>query len=84
VPFWDALFAYSFPVVVSMMPFYMLGGFGVYEGSIAFGLHLVGVPLETSMAIGVLLHVTELLFVVIPAPFGLHLRSRNAPNVASH
>jgi glycosyltransferase 2 family protein len=83
VPFWDALFAYSFPVVASMMPFYMLGGFGVYEGSIGFGLHLVGVPLESSMAIGVLLHVAELLFVVIPAPFGIDLRSAKAPDVSS-
>jgi uncharacterized membrane protein YbhN (UPF0104 family) len=71
VPFWDAVFAYSFPVVASMTPFYMLGGFGVYEGSIGFGLHLIGVPLATSMAAGVFLHITELLFVVLPAPFGL-------------
>jgi uncharacterized membrane protein YbhN (UPF0104 family) len=43
--FFDSVFAYSFPVVISMMPFFMLGGFGVYEGSIGLGLNLVGVPL---------------------------------------
>jgi uncharacterized membrane protein YbhN (UPF0104 family) len=75
VSFWDALFAYSFPVIVSMTPFYMLGGFGVFEGSIGFGLHLVGVPLELGMAAGVLLHVAELLFVVVLAPLGIELRS---------
>ena len=83
IPFWDVLFAYSFQVIASMMPFYMLGGFGVYEASLGFGLHLVGVPLDTSMAIGVLLHITELLFVVVLAPFGIDLRSSNAPDVTS-
>jgi uncharacterized membrane protein YbhN (UPF0104 family) len=73
-PFWDALFAYSFPMIASMTPFYMLGGFGVFEGSIGFGLHLVGVPLEVGMAGGVLLHVAELLFVALLAPFGMELR----------
>jgi uncharacterized membrane protein YbhN (UPF0104 family) len=75
VPIWDAIFAYSFPTIASMTPFYMLGGFGVYEGSFATGLHLVGVPLNSAIASGLALHVAELIFVLSLAPVTL-LRSR--------
>jgi uncharacterized membrane protein YbhN (UPF0104 family) len=74
VPFPDAIFAYSFPNIASMTPFYMLGGFGVYEGSFGMGLHLTGVPLGTAMASGLVLHVAELLFVLGLAPIALLLR----------
>jgi uncharacterized membrane protein YbhN (UPF0104 family) len=80
LPVFDCVFAYSFPVVVSMMPFYMLGGFGVFEGSIGVGLNLVGVPLGPAMAAGLALHVAELLFILVPGPLtllpGLWSRSR--------
>lgn len=74
VGLWDGLFAYSFPMIASMTPFYMLGGFGVFEGSIGFGLSLVQVPLRVAMAAGILLHIAELVFVILPAPFGLAFR----------
>jgi len=74
IGFWDGLFAYSFPMIASMTPFYMLGGFGVFEGSIGFGLSLVGVPTQVAMSAGLLLHIAELVFVVLPAPLGLALR----------
>ena len=80
VPFWDGLFAYSFPMIVSMTPIYMLGGFGVFEGSIGFGLHLVGVPTPIAMAGALLLHVSELTFVTALAPLGLRVaRNSGAP-----
>jgi glycosyltransferase 2 family protein len=69
--FFDCVFAYSFPVVASMMPFFMLGGFGVYEGSLGMGLRLVGVPLSLATAASLALHVAELLFIVLPAPLTL-------------
>ena len=71
IGFWNALFAYSFPMIASMTPFYMLGGFGVFEGSIGMGLHLAGIPLGLAMSAGLLLHIAELVYVVLPAPFGL-------------
>lgn len=71
LPFFDAVFAFSFPVVASMMPFYMLGGFGVFEGSIGVALTLVGVPLGTAMAAGLAVHVADLLFILLPAPLTL-------------
>jgi uncharacterized protein (TIRG00374 family) len=74
VPIADAIFAYSFPNIASMTPFYMLGGFGVYEGSFGMGLHLTGVPLGTAMASGLVLHVAELIFVLGLAPIALLLR----------
>lgn len=76
VGFWDGLFAYSFPMIASMTPFYMLGGFGVFEGSVGVGLNQVGVPLSTAMAAGVVLHVAELLFVTLPVPLLWMLRDR--------
>jgi uncharacterized membrane protein YbhN (UPF0104 family) len=81
VPFFDGVFAYGFPVIVSMMPFFMLGGFGVYEGTIGIGLSLIGVPLGLATAAGVALHVLELLFVLVPGPLTLvpRLWSRRAP-----
>jgi uncharacterized protein (TIRG00374 family) len=69
--FWDALFAYSFPMIASMTPLYMLGGFGVFEGSIGMGLHLVGIPLGVAMSAGLLQHIAELVYVILPTPFGL-------------
>jgi len=74
VPVADAVFAYSFPNLASMTPFYMLGGFGVFEGTFGMGLHLVGVPLEVAMASSLVLHVAELLFVLGLAPVALLLR----------
>ncbi len=71
LPVFDCVFAYSFPVVVSMLPIYMLGGFGVFEGSIGVGLNLVGVPLSTALAAALALHVAELMFILIPAPLTL-------------
>jgi glycosyltransferase 2 family protein len=61
----DALFAYGFPVIASMTPIYMFGGFGVYEGSVGAGLTMVGVAMGPALASGVLLHAAELAFVVI-------------------
>lgn len=75
IPVADAVFAYSFPTIASMTPFYMLGGFGVYEGSIGVGLRLVGVELGRAMAAGLALHVAELLFVLGLAPVTLLLRA---------
>jgi uncharacterized membrane protein YbhN (UPF0104 family) len=71
LPFFDCMFAYGFPVIISMMPFYMLGGFGVFEGTIGVGLNLVGVPLGLATAAGLALHVAELLFIVVPGPLTL-------------
>lgn len=68
LPFPDAIFAYSFPTVASMTPFYMLGGFGVYEGSFGVGLHLAGVPDNVAVASALMLHVVELLFVISLSP----------------
>lgn len=84
VPFADAVFAYSFPNIASMTPFYMLGGFGVYEGSFGMGLHLAGVPLRSALASGLVLHVAELVFVLGLAPIALLLRTREPapPQVA--
>jgi len=78
--FWDALFAYSFPVIASMTPVFMLGGFGVFEGSMGAGLHLVGVPLKVAMSAALLLHIAELIYVIVPAPFGLNVRSKATPD----
>jgi len=75
VPIGDAVFAYSFPTIASMTPFYMLGGFGVYEGSFGAGLHLAGVPLSRAMASGLALHVAELVFVLSLAPVALLIRA---------
>lgn len=71
LPFFDAVLAYGFPVVASLMPFFMLGGFGIYEGSIGVGLSLVHVPLGPAMAAGLALHVAELLYILLPGPFTL-------------
>jgi uncharacterized membrane protein YbhN (UPF0104 family) len=71
LPFFDCVFAYSFPVIISMMPFYMLGGFGVYEGTLGVGLNLIGVPLGLATAASLALHVAELSFIVLPAPLTL-------------
>jgi uncharacterized membrane protein YbhN (UPF0104 family) len=82
LPFFDCVFAYSFPVIISMMPFYMLGGFGVFEGTLGVGLNLIGVPLGLATAASLALHVAELSFIVLPAPLTLlpRLWSRSTPN----
>lgn len=67
----DCVFAYSFPVLVSMMPFFMLGGFGVYEGSLRVALGFAGVPLGLATAASLALHITELLYVAAPFPITL-------------
>jgi uncharacterized membrane protein YbhN (UPF0104 family) len=66
LPVPDALFAYGFPTLVSMTPVYMFGGFGLFEGSAGTGLSLVGVPLGTALAVSLLMHLAELLYVVLP------------------
>jgi uncharacterized membrane protein YbhN (UPF0104 family) len=77
---WDCLFAYGFPVLVSMTPFYMLGGFGAYEGSVGVGLVLVGIAESRALAVGLFMHLAELLFVVLLAlPVFLWPRRGTAP-----
>lgn len=81
VPFFDCVFAYCFPVVASMTPFYMLGGFGIFEGTIGFGLSLVGIPLSVAVAAALAAHVADLIFVLLPMPLTLvpRLWSRDGP-----
>jgi uncharacterized membrane protein YbhN (UPF0104 family) len=83
LPLADGLFAYGFPTLVSLTPVYMFGGFGLFEGSVGTGLSLVGVPLGTALAVGLLLHVAELLYIALPMlvvpMLGRSAKGRGAP-----
>ena len=77
--FADAVFAYGFPTLASLTPVYMLGGFGVYEGSLGVGLGMVGVSTNLALAAGLLLHVAELFFVVVSALSAPFFGARRKP-----
>ena len=58
--------AYGFPIfAVSAIPLPITGGFGVYEGSAAFGLMLIGIAREIAVRSALILHLQEQVFVVV-------------------
>ncbi len=65
--FWRSLFVYGFPSLVGLVPVFILGGLGFYEGSIILGLTLFGINKEIATTASLILHVQELLFVIILA-----------------
>lgn len=76
----DVLFAYTFPITISLMPFYAFGGFGSYEVSLLSGLVLVGVDSVQAAQAAVVIHMEELvfLFACAAAGIGLHLSKKTA------
>lgn len=76
----DVLFAYTFPITASLMPFYVFGGFGGYEVSLLSGLVLVGVDSVQAAQAAVVIHLEELvfLFACAAAGIGLHLFQKTA------
>ncbi|OGD29703.1 hypothetical protein A2833_02595 [Candidatus Azambacteria bacterium RIFCSPHIGHO2_01_FULL_44_55] len=67
LPVWQLIFAYSFPLFVSMTPFYAFGGFGSYESSTALALFILGLSKDKAIASALILHAEELIFVILPA-----------------
>jgi uncharacterized protein (TIRG00374 family) len=63
----DGIFVNCFPMLAAMTPLYMFGGFGLFEGSVVFGLTLVGIPVEVAVATSLLAHVAELSFITLSA-----------------
>ncbi len=65
--FWRSLFVYGFPSLVGLLPVFILGGLGFYEGSIILGLTLFGINRQLATTTSLILHVQELLFVIVLA-----------------
>ncbi|HTM19507.1 MAG TPA: lysylphosphatidylglycerol synthase transmembrane domain-containing protein [Kofleriaceae bacterium] len=77
----DGVFVNGLPSLVSMTPLYMFGGFGLFEGTVVFGLTLVGVPTEQAVSTSLLAHVAELSMIILPAlpmPLVAAYRARRA------
>lgn len=68
--FGRVLFVYSLPVLASLVPFFVLGGIGIYEASTASGLMLFGVSRELAISASLVIHLQELLFMLVFAAFG--------------
>jgi len=62
-----ALFAYAFPILIGLLPLFIIGNLGFYEGSVIFGLFLVGISRDQAILTSLLLHMQEILFVLTVA-----------------
>ncbi|MBU6415289.1 YbhN family protein, partial [Patescibacteria group bacterium] len=62
IGFFTATVAFSLPIVASILPVQPLGGFGLFEGSLALGLFLFGFPKDASLAAGLIVHIEMFLF----------------------
>lgn len=70
ISFFAATVAFSLPILVSVLPVQPLGGFGLFEGSLALGLFLFGFPKDTSLAAGLVVHIQTIIFSFIFASIG--------------
>lgn len=68
--FWQIVFVYALPGILSLTPIFVFGGIGSYEGSIAGGLMLLGISKEMAISDGFILHAQDLAFVLILALVG--------------
>ena len=65
-----ALFAYTFPIVATLTPLHVFGGFGTYEVSFASGLILAGISTAQASAAAIAIHLQELGFLIVSAAAG--------------
>ncbi len=75
--FWEAVFAYAFPVVASFTPFHFFAGFGSYESVTSLGLIILGLNNNVAISSSLMLHLQELVFVVILAMVGFWQMTRS-------
>jgi hypothetical protein len=74
--FWQSFFVYGFPSLVGIVPVFILGGLGFYEGSIILGLMFFGINKEIATTTSLILHVQELLFVIVLAGASFIIKKR--------
>lgn len=81
--FWQAIFIYGFPILIGIVPLYVAGNFGFYEGSVVFGLSFFGISRETALLSSLLAHAQELIFIFVLAIVGFiisHVSKNSAEN----
>ena len=64
--FWQAMFLGGLPALASIVPFYTIGNFGLFEGSTTLGLLLLGVGKGIAISFGFILHITLIIIAIIP------------------
>ena len=70
---WQMVFAYSLPMIVSLTPVFVLGGFGSFEATLVFGLLIVGVGAGQAIPASLLIHIEEFAFITLCAAAGFIL-----------
>lgn len=70
ISFFAATVAFSLPILVSVLPIQPLGGFGLFEGSLALGLFLFGFHKDISLAAGLIVHIQTIIFSFFFASIG--------------
>ncbi len=66
INFWQAIFIGGLPTLVSIIPFYTFGNFGIFEGSTTLALVLLGFDKESAISFSFILHLTGILIAALP------------------
>jgi uncharacterized protein (TIRG00374 family) len=64
--FWQAIFVGGLPALASIAPFYTIGNFGIFEGSAALGLVILGFNKELAISFSFILHASGILMAALP------------------
>lgn len=66
IDFWQSVFIGGLPTLVSIVPFYTFGNFGIFEGSSTLALALVGFDKELAISFSFILHLVGILIAALP------------------
>lgn len=66
IGFWQSVFVGGLPTLVSIVPFYTIGNFGIFEGSSALAMALLGFEKELAISFSFVLHLVGILIAALP------------------
>lgn len=76
INFWQAIFIGGLPTLASIIPFYAIGNFGIFEGSTVLAMVLLGFSSDLSISFSLLSHVAAILIAAIPGVFSYLILAR--------
>lgn len=66
INFWQAIFIGAFPTLISVVPFYTVGNFGIFEGATVLAMIVLGLDRELAIGFSVIFHIVNIVIAALP------------------